>query len=58
MELVTDPEILFLDEPTSGLDAFNAFNVMETLKKLAQEQGKIVLLSIHQPRTVGVCLYV
>lgn len=54
MELVTDPEILFLDEPTSGLDAFNAFNVMETLKKLAQEQNKIILLSIHQPRTVSI----
>jgi ABC-type multidrug transport system ATPase subunit len=51
VELVTDPEILFLDEPTSGLDAFNAFNAMESLKKLAKEENKIILLTIHQPRT-------
>jgi ABC-type multidrug transport system ATPase subunit len=51
IELVTDPQILFLDEPTSGLDAFNAFNAMETLKKLAKAQNKIILLTIHQPRT-------
>ena len=51
VELVTNPDILFLDEPTSGLDAFNAFNVIETIKKVAIEQGKIVILTIHQPRT-------
>jgi ABC-type multidrug transport system ATPase subunit len=51
IELVTNPKILFLDEPTSGLDAFNAFNAMETLKKLAKSENKIVLVTIHQPRT-------
>lgn len=51
IEMVTNPDILFLDEPTSGLDAFNAFNAMETLKKLAKEENKIILLTIHQPRT-------
>ena len=51
IELVTDPQILFLDEPTSGLDAFNAFNAMDTLKKLAKTENKIILVTIHQPRT-------
>ncbi|KAI8901915.1 P-loop containing nucleoside triphosphate hydrolase protein [Globomyces pollinis-pini] len=51
MELVSNPKILFLDEPTSGLDSFNAFNTMETIKKLAKKEKKIVLLTIHQPRT-------
>jgi energy-coupling factor transporter ATP-binding protein EcfA2 len=51
IELVTNPKILFLDEPTSGLDAFNAFNAMETLKKLAKKENKIILVTIHQPRT-------
>ena len=51
IELVTNPQILFLDEPTSGLDAFNAFNAMETIQKLAKKEKKIVLLTIHQPRT-------
>ena len=48
---MTNPQILFLDEPTSGLDAFNAFNAMETIQKLAKKERKIVLLTIHQPRT-------
>ena len=51
VELVSDPSILFLDEPTSGLDAFNAFNAMSMIKKLAISSNKIVLLTIHQPRT-------
>ena len=51
IELVTQPKILFLDEPTSGLDSFNAFNIIETIKKLAVEKGKVVLMTIHQPRT-------
>lgn len=51
IELVTNPQVLFLDEPTSGLDAFNALNVMEIIKKLSVEQGKVVLMTIHQPRT-------
>ncbi|KAH6562521.1 hypothetical protein BASA62_009057 [Batrachochytrium salamandrivorans] len=43
--------ILFLDEPTSGLDAFNSLNIVSTIKQLAAKQGKIVLMTIHQPRT-------
>jgi ABC-type multidrug transport system ATPase subunit len=49
--LVTDPQIIFLDEPTSGLDSFNALNVVSMLKTFAQAQNKIVLMTIHQPRT-------
>lgn len=51
IELVTDPSILFLDEPTSGLDAFNALKIITTIKELAVKQGKVVLMTIHQPRT-------
>jgi len=51
IELVTNPQVLFLDEPTSGLDAFNALNVMEIIKRLAVEKQKVVLMTIHQPRT-------
>ncbi|KAJ3342991.1 hypothetical protein HDU91_000456, partial [Kappamyces sp. JEL0680] len=40
-----------VEMPTSGLDAFNAFNAMESLKKLASTEKKIVLCTIHQPRT-------
>ena len=46
MELVSDPDILFLDEPTSGLDAFTAINIIKTVKKIAVNQHKIVILYV------------
>ncbi|KAJ1548636.1 hypothetical protein HK405_001545, partial [Cladochytrium tenue] len=51
IELVTSPPVLVLDEPTSGLDSFNAFSVIKTLAKLAHDQGKTVIFTIHQPRS-------
>ena len=44
-------EILLLDEPTSGLDSFTAQNLVSTLANLAHEGGKLVLMSVHQPRS-------
>jgi ATP-binding cassette subfamily G (WHITE) protein 2 len=49
MELVPFPKVLYLDEPTSGLDAFTAASVVRLLRRIADE-GKIIILSIHQPR--------
>ena len=49
MELLTDPAVLFLDEPTSGLSSEDAaLTVMKLLRRLADE-GKTILLTIHQP---------
>lgn len=56
-ELVTSPSILFLDEPTSGLDAYNAFNVVESLVKLARNFDRTVVFTIHQPRSNIVSLF-
>ncbi|VVT57870.1 uncharacterized protein SAPINGB_P005913 [Magnusiomyces paraingens] len=56
-ELVTSPSILFLDEPTSGLDAYNAFNVVESLIKLARNYNRTVVFTIHQPRSNIVSLF-
>jgi len=50
-ELITDPSILFLDEPTSGLDSYTAFCLMDTLKKLAVNKKRTVIVSIHQPNS-------
>lgn len=47
-ELLTEPSLLLLDEPTSGLAAEDTINVMKLLRSLA-DQGKTVLLTIHQP---------
>jgi hypothetical protein len=43
-------DILLLDEPTTGLDSYNARHLVTNLAQLAHD-GKIVLLSIHQPRS-------
>ena len=51
MDLLHDPKLIFMDEPTSGLDAFQALNVMSTLKHLARDKGRTVIASVHQPRS-------
>lgn len=50
IELIHSPCMLFLDEPTTGLDSYQALNVMQKLRALAEE-GRTVLVSIHQPRS-------
>ena len=49
-QLLTDPAVLLLDEPTSGLDAFTALNIGSTLARLAQQEGRTVVATLHQPR--------
>lgn len=49
VELITDPQIILLDEPTSGLDSFKAHTICKILKKLAREQGKTIISTIHSP---------
>ena len=51
VELVTDPRLLFLDEPTSGLDSSTALNVMQIVGRLARDDGRTVITTIHQPST-------
>lgn len=50
VQLLANPSVLFLDEPTTGLDATSAFQLIRTLKKLAQK-GRTVITTIHQPRS-------
>ncbi|KAG9446589.1 hypothetical protein H6P81_012717 [Aristolochia fimbriata] len=49
VDLVHDPAILLLDEPTSGLDSASALHVISLLKSMAVQQGKTIVLTIHQP---------
>ena len=50
-QMVANPSIMFLDEPTTGLDAYSAYLVVKTIKKMAKEDGRIFIMSIHQPRS-------
>ena len=43
--------IILLDEPTTGLDSFTAHSLIKTLSNLVKTRNKIVLLTIHQPRS-------
>ncbi|XP_059432546.1 ABC transporter G family member 1-like [Corylus avellana] len=49
IEILTRPKLLFLDEPTSGLDSAASFHVMSRITKLARQDGRTVIASIHQP---------
>ncbi|KAI2627787.1 P-loop containing nucleoside triphosphate hydrolase protein [Hypoxylon sp. NC1633] len=50
VQLLANPSILFLDEPTTGLDATSAYQLVRTLKALANK-GRTVITTIHQPRS-------
>jgi len=48
LELLFEPTIVICDEPTSGLSFSDTEQVLDILKSLS-EQGKIVIITIHQP---------
>ena len=47
VELVADREFLCLDEPDAGLDPLAKKELFLTLRKLAHEKGKSILVIIH-----------
>lgn len=50
--IAMDKDVLFFDEPTAGLDGESRQEVMNLLKKLAEE-GKTVLFSTHNMEEAG-----
>ncbi|KAL9639905.1 MAG: hypothetical protein Q9204_000920 [Flavoplaca sp. TL-2023a] len=50
VQMLANPSVLFLDEVTTGLDAASAFQLMKTLKLLANK-GRTIIVTIHQPRS-------
>jgi iron complex transport system ATP-binding protein len=47
MALVQDTDIVILDEPTTYLDPAHQLEVLNVLKKINQEQGKTIIMTIH-----------
>ena len=51
MEFISNPALFILDEPDSGLDGVMARELMEQLRRIA-DQGKIVVVITHTPDRV------
>ncbi|MCV2878947.1 phosphonate ABC transporter ATP-binding protein [Sedimentimonas flavescens] len=45
--LMQDPEIILADEPIASLDPMNAQIVMDTLKRINVEDGRMVIANLH-----------
>ena len=48
--LVKDPALILADEPTGNLDAPKSIEIYETMRKLAEEFNKTVLIVTHDER--------
>ncbi|KAG0454350.1 hypothetical protein HPP92_025654 [Vanilla planifolia] len=48
-EMLLNPSLLLLDEPTSGLDSTTAQRIVGTLRRLAADGRRAVVVTIHQP---------
>jgi putative ABC transport system ATP-binding protein len=48
--LIRDPAVILCDEPTSSLDAENGQVVMDILKRIAVEEGRLVVVVSHYAR--------
>lgn len=54
VELLHDPPVLVLDEPTAGLDPATERWIMQFFRSAADE-GRLVVLSTHTPRSLALC---
>lgn len=45
--MLHDPEVLILDEPTVGIDPQSRYHILNTVKKLNQEQGVTIIYTSH-----------
>lgn len=49
IEILRRPKLVFLDEPTTGLDSAASYHIMSRVIKIAQQDRRTVVVSIHQP---------
>jgi putative ABC transport system ATP-binding protein len=51
--LIKDPAIILADEPTASLDSQAGQQISQILFRLAEEQGRTVVVVSHDPRWEG-----
>jgi putative ABC transport system ATP-binding protein len=47
--LITEPDVVFADEPTAALDLCTADDVLELLRRAADELGQTIIVVTHDP---------
>ncbi|MBI1219571.1 MAG: phosphonate ABC transporter ATP-binding protein [Rhodobacteraceae bacterium] len=45
--LMQDPKVILADEPIASLDPMNALVVMDTLRRIHEEDGRMVIANLH-----------
>jgi len=51
--LIHEPRLIICDEPTSNLDSTTGAKILDTLKTIAQDPDRCVVVVTHDPRIVG-----
>jgi energy-coupling factor transporter ATP-binding protein EcfA2 len=47
------PDVLLIDEPTTGLDTYGEYRMMNTLRKLRDENKKTIVIITHNMKTIA-----
>ena len=51
--LIHEPRLIISDEPTSNLDSVTGAKILDTLKTIAQDPERCVVVVTHDPRIIG-----
>lgn len=55
VELLADPKLFFMDEPTSGLDPGTEKSLMNSMRRLCQEQDRTIIMVTHTTQSLHLC---